>query len=306
VEVTIPSFAKLNLDLRILNKRPDGFHEIRTVFQTISLKDTLSLDVRKTRRTEIVLESSVDIPDNLVVRAADAVLGHLKTNASVRFRLKKNIPMGAGMGGGSSNAAAVLIALPALLGKPIPTADLLTIAENLGSDVGFFLYGGTALGIGRGGELYPLMEQGETPVVIVATGIHVSTGQAYQNLNRSLTLGPGLPMLREFQTVAWALERLRPDQLPLRNDFEEGVYQQHPVLKKMARKLERLGARPARMTGSGSALFGVFSNSEEARAACGHFPRGVARTASFVSRRRYRQAWLRGLGKAGEASHFCQ
>ena len=137
-------------------KRPDGYHELRTIFQTISLKDRLSVEYKIAKRTQIDVTSSIDIEDNLVVRSAKMVLDHLKLTAWVRFLIHKRIPMGAGLGGGSSNAAAVLIALPALAGKPISFPDLVRLAESLGSDVPFFLHGGTALGLGRGTELYPL------------------------------------------------------------------------------------------------------------------------------------------------------
>ena len=124
MQVVVPSYAKLNLDLRVLEKLSDGFHELRTIFQTISLTDTLEIGFDFDRRTAIHLCSSVDIQDNLVIRAARAVLEHLKVKASVRFELKKRIPLGAGLGGGSSNAAAVLIALPALAGKRIALPEL--------------------------------------------------------------------------------------------------------------------------------------------------------------------------------------
>src|SRR5580692_3729906 len=109
--VKLRSLAKVNLDLRVLEKRADGFHELRTVFQTISLADTIEIEYERARRTEITLEGNINIPNNLIVRAAEAVLGSFGNSARVRFRLDKRIPMGGGLGGGSSNAAAVLLAL---------------------------------------------------------------------------------------------------------------------------------------------------------------------------------------------------
>ena len=114
---TIKSLAKINLDLRVLHQRPDGFHELRTVFQTISLADTIDIEYEPARRTEISLDDPLAIPGNLVVKAAQAVLDALKIHARVHFRLRKKIPMGGGLGGGSSNAAAVLLALPVLAGR---------------------------------------------------------------------------------------------------------------------------------------------------------------------------------------------
>ena len=293
--VTVPSFAKLNLDLRVLNKRADGYHELRTIFQTVSLKDTLKMDFRKSRRTVIDLESSLHIPDNLVVRAARLVLEYLELTGHVSLQLQKRIPMGAGLGGGSSNAAAVLLALPALVKRRIPLPDLLRLAESLGSDVAVFLHGGTVLGIGRGSELYPLPDQPPRAVLIVAGGVHVSTTEAYRNLNRSLTLEACSPILREFQSIVWDLDRLGLDQLPLTNDFEGAVFGHHPQLARGLTRLRKAGAGLARMTGSGSALFGVFSTSAEAKSAVCKFETGSAFAGTFISRRRYMAAFRRAL-----------
>jgi 4-diphosphocytidyl-2-C-methyl-D-erythritol kinase len=300
--VVVPSFAKLNLDLRVLHKRQDDYHELRTVFQTINLKDTLAVGFESQKRTQIDLDSSIDIPDNLVVRSAKLVLDHLKVTGWVRLVLTKQIPMGAGLGGGSSNAAAVLLALPALIGKTIPYLDLVRLAESLGSDVPFFLHGGTALGLGRGTELYPLPDQPARAAVVLATGIHVLTALAYQGLNRTLTLEGESPILREFQSVAWELDRLGPAGLPLKNDFEESVFRVHPPLAALARKLRRLGARPALMSGSGSALFGIFATPAAAKAAATHFPQEMAYPVRFVPRRHYARLWRRALGPIAQVS----
>lgn len=296
---TVPSFAKINLDLRVLGKRADGYHELRTIFQTISLKDTLTLEFERARRTEIELESSVEIPDNLVARAAKLVLDALKLNGRVCFRLEKRIPMGAGLGGGSSNAAAVLKALPELAEKRIERAQLLALAEALGSDVPFFLHGGTALGLGRGTELYPLPDQPARAVVIVASSVHVSTKEAYAALGHdvtgALTSPVESPILREFQTVAWALDAASLDGFPIRNDFEEAVFGMYPELRATAGKLRRLGARLARMTGSGSAVFGIFGARADAVAAARKFPAGSAFAVSFVPRGTYEKLWRKAL-----------
>ncbi len=322
MRVTVPSLAKLNLDLRVLHKRPDGFHELRTVFQTISLKDSLSIEFEIAKRTQIDLNSSIDIADNLVVRSAKTVLEYLRVHAWVRFVLRKRIPMGAGLGGGSSNAAAVLAALPALAGKRVPTPELVRLAESLGSDVPFFLYGGTAVGLGRGTEIYPLPDQPPQAVVVVATGIHVSTPDAYRALRRSpqavlstvttsLTSPVESPILREFQTIAWGLAQANSagsnlDQLPFKNDFEAAVFKIHPELPAAARRLRRWGAEPALMTGSGSAIFGIFRSAIEARAAAARFPVGTAFPVRFVPRRQYRKLWRRALGPAAQASCFAE
>ena len=307
MQVTVPCFAKLNLDLRVLHKRPDSYHELRTIFQTISLRDTLEIEYQPAKRTQLYLTSSIDIEDNLVVRSAKMVLDHLKTTAWVRFVIQKQIPMGAGLGGGSSDAAAVLIALPALLGKHISFPELVRLAESLGSDVPFFLQGGTALGLGRGTEVYPLPDLPAFTALVIAPGIHVSTPKAYETLNRPALTSPAeSPILREFQTIAWSLTGSSLDQLPLKNDFEEAVFGIHQQLAVQVRKLRKLGARPALMTGSGSALFGIFKDTAGARAAASHFQTGSAHVVRFVSRRQYGNLWRRSLGPAAEASCFAQ
>src|SRR5215469_1399251 len=144
LQVRVHAFAKLNLDLRVLYKRPDNFHELRSVFQTISLADEITIRFSRSRRTEITISGSIDIPDNLIVKAARLCLDEMKVTAKVEFHLDKRIPMGAGLGGGSSDAAAVMLALPTLARKRIPTDRLMALCANLGSDVPFFLLGGTA------------------------------------------------------------------------------------------------------------------------------------------------------------------
>jgi 4-diphosphocytidyl-2-C-methyl-D-erythritol kinase len=308
VKVTVPSFAKLNLDLRVLHKRADGYHELRTIFQTISLRDTLGIEVDLKKRSQIDLECSFEIQDNLVSRAAAMVLEYLKCPVWVRFVLEKRIPMGAGLGGGSSNAAAVLIALPALLGKRIPLSDVMRLGESLGSDVPFFLLGGTSTAIGRGTEIYPLPEMPTRYAVVVSAGVHVSTAEAYSALGRNvtdaLTSQAQTPILREFQTIAWTLGGAGLDQLPLTNDFEKPVFERHPELSAIAEKLRRLGASPAQMTGSGAAVFGLFETVAQARDAAACFPAGMAIPVRFVGRRQYKALWQRALGAAAKYSCF--
>ena len=288
---SIKSFAKLNLDLRVLHKRVDGFHELRTIFQTISLHDTIRIELDHTKRSQIDVSSPIEIADNIVVRAAKLVLEELKLRAWVRFFIRKRIPLGAGLGGGSSNAASVLLALPALAGKTLGRETLFRFAKMLGSDVPFFLHGGTALGLGRGTELYPLPDLPSHHALVVSTGIHVSTPEAYRSLGRALTSSDDSPILREFQTIAWTLNGSRLEQLPLKNDFEEVVFKIHPQLAAVTRKLRKLGANPARMTGSGSAVFGIFSSAQAVGHAAQSFAGASVWPVRFVSRRQYQRAW---------------
>ena len=304
------SLAKINLDLRVLHKRPDNFHELRTIFQTISLADTLEIEYAPSRRTHLELDDPHSIPDNLVLRAAHAVLEALKQHATIRFRLDKKIPMGAGLGGGSSNAAAVLLAIPALAHRLLPPDRLLTLATQLGSDVPFFLTGGTALALGRGTELYALPDIAQEPLLLIAPNIHVSTPAAYQALGLSLTSPEASRKMNGFQLFVRTLGDLRSARAASTlsaNDFESAVFSQHPQLKKMWSRL-RKHAAGARMTGSGSALFALFESSAE---------RDLAQTvlegdkvtkasrilpARLVSRSSYQRMWQKQLAAAGLSS----
>jgi 4-diphosphocytidyl-2-C-methyl-D-erythritol kinase len=299
----VRSLAKINLDLRVLGKRPDGYHELRTVFHTISRADTIDIEYRPSRELEIDASGNLDIPDNLIVRAAKAFSAETGTNGAFRFDLTKRIPMGAGLGGGSSNAAAVLLALPALTGRRVPMETLSAVGQALGSDVPFFLHGGAALGIGRGSELYPLPDI-RAYGVLVTPGVHVSTPEAYRDLNRPalehydpLTTGSSPLDTRSFQSLAWAMQSLPRDRWKqlAANDFETVVFARFPQLESVKAKLCTLGARPALMTGSGSALFGLFDTRASAVRARDAFREYPAFTIELVSRRRYQALWRRQL-----------
>jgi 4-diphosphocytidyl-2-C-methyl-D-erythritol kinase len=287
----VRALAKINLDLRVLNKRPDGYHELRTVFQTISLSDRLDLAFTPRRRTEIELQSDVDIPDNLVVKAARICLDELRLSGSVEMRLRKRIPIGAGLGGGSSDAAAVLLALPVLAGDVIPMDRLISMAAGLGSDVPFFLLGGRAAAIGRGAELYPLPAISSGPGLIVAPGIHVSTAAAYQSLKRGeLTTESLQNNIDSFQASWWGAGGARGV-----NDFEEVVFRRHPQLRALKKRLLKLGANPAMMSGSGSSIFAIFDDQVQATRATKFFRKEAVFRVSLVSQARYRASWRRWL-----------
>jgi 4-diphosphocytidyl-2-C-methyl-D-erythritol kinase len=290
----VPAYAKLNLGLRVLYKRPDGYHEIRTVFQTISLADRLDVSFSPARTTRIVINGTPEILDNLIERAAHLVLEALSIQGDVLFYLKKNIPTGAGLGGGSSDAAAVLLALPVLAGKALAGDRLHAIAMQLGSDVPFFLHGGTALGLGRGEELYPLPELPAARGLLVAPAIHSSTAEAYRDLSARLTSIPLQNKLNSFQQEIWrsaAGEGIGVGD----NDFEEVVFARHPGLKRIKEQLLRFGAKPAAMTGSGSAIFGMFAEAKKLERAHSLFPNQAVFPISFISRAQYRSAWRRAL-----------
>jgi 4-diphosphocytidyl-2-C-methyl-D-erythritol kinase len=290
-QARVRALAKINLDLRVLGKRADGYHELRTIFQTVSLADTLDVSFTPGRKTSIELDDAADIPDNLVARAARAVMDASRATGRVGMRLVKRIPMGAGLGGGSSDAAAVLLALPALTGKMLPMETLCRIGQELGSDVPFFLFGGTAVGIGRGTELFPLPDGPTRAAAIVAPGVHVSTADAYRALSARLTTESQENKIFSFQSHTWAVGEGAAGC----NDFEAVVLERESRLRELKQGLIRAGARPAMMTGSGSALFGLFRDRREVRRALERLGDVKGYPVSLVPRSRYRSLWRKAL-----------
>jgi len=289
-QARVRAFAKINLDLRVLGKRPDGYHELRTIFQTISLADTIDIAFTPARKTAIELQDDLGIADNLVTRAARLAMDAMRTTGRIAMRLTKRVPMGAGLGGGSSDAAAVLLALPPLAGRNLDMPKLCNLAQQLGSDVPFFLLGGTAVGIGRGTELFPLSDAPPYPGLLVAPAVRVNTAEAYRALSPRLTSESQQNKMVSFQTQTW-----EPVRTAAANDFEEVVFEQHGSLGVLKKRLLRAGAFTAMMTGSGSALFGLFRTSAEAAHAADSLGKEDAFRISLLSRTRYRSMWWRAL-----------
>src|SRR5579864_8502740 len=293
-EIRIPAFAKINLRLEILGKRSDGYHELRTIFQTVSLHDELRL--RSTRNSTISLNirgneslSREPTRKNLVYAAVDALRRELKIRTGVEIELRKRIPAGRGLGGGSSDAAAALVGYLRLTGRKLPHARLLAIAASLGADVPFFLLGGRALGIGRGDEIYPLPDIAKHTLLIVSPrDIHVPTPDAYRWLkaralpSARLTKNAADPKLLKFCALCWSTQGIG-----LSNDFERPVFQRHPRLGRIKRVLLQKGATEASLAGSGSAVFGVFPSPALARRAAAGFPHDQTFVCESLSRARY-------------------
>jgi 4-diphosphocytidyl-2-C-methyl-D-erythritol kinase len=289
----VPALAKINLDLRVLGKRADGYHELRTIFQTISLADRIEMAFTPGRKSEVVLDDALAIPDNLAARAASLAMEAMGASGRLEIRLEKRIPMGAGLGGGSSDAAAVLLALPVLAGGTLGLTELSSLARQLGSDVPFFLLGGTAVGIGRGTELFPLPDRPPQTGVLIAPEVHVSTAAAYRSLSVGLTTELLENKIFSFQSQAWGLRNGEP----AINDFETVVFEQHRHLATLKKRLIRAGAEAAMMTGSGSAVYGLFRSGNEASRALQSLGEENAFQISLVSRVRYRSLWWRALSE---------
>jgi len=265
--VSVRAHAKINLDLRVLGARPDGFHELRTVFQAISVHDTLTCLPREGPFAIECTTAGVPLDgSNLIWRAAEALWRALRRRGPVRdivVRLEKRIPVQAGLGGGSADAAAALVGLAAAWRAPLRPAQMIDVAAALGADVPFFLAGGTALGLGRGDEIYPLADMPRHWIVLLVPGFGVSTSEAYGWWDAERELARG-PIVREPQHV--------PGPWPSRsaqmiNDLEAPIARHHPEIDQMKAALRRAGALAAAMSGSGSAVFGLFQKRRDAAAA---------------------------------------
>jgi len=286
----VPAYAKVNLCLEILGRRADGYHELRTIFQGITLHDTLTLEVTRKPGIDLRIDGNSQLAgepgrNNLVYRAIRDVSRAIGYRGGVRAALTKRIPVGRGLGGGSSDAAAALIGVLRLTGKRIDAARLFGIASGLGADVPFFLRGGRALGVGRGDEIYPLPDVARRRVLVVSPQqIAVPTKDAYRWLAQGLTKRAAAPKLWQFCALCWS-----PQGGALGNDFEAAVFPRYPRLAAIKRELLRQGAAEASLAGSGSAVFGIFQNPAMARRAARAFPNDQVFVCSTLSRAEYRR-----------------
>jgi len=284
--VTIRAFAKINLSLRVGDVRADGYHPVQTLLQGIDLFDTVRI-VRRPGPFEIRCETK-GVPldrTNLVWQAADVLwqtTGRAGEPRDVLVTLRKGIPMQAGLGGGSSDAAAALHGFCRIWQRRVPDGALHAMAAQLGSDVPYFLIGGTSLGLGRGEEVYPLEDLPRLWVVLALPPFGVSTSDAYAWLDEKRLREP---FSRESNETGSG--SLFPH-VTLVNDLEAPVVARHPVIGSVKERLAKSGALVAAMSGSGSAVFGVFrSAAGAARGARALTSTGVrVLTARFLPRRR--------------------
>lgn len=287
--ITVKSFAKINWTLDVLFRREDGYHEIRTIYQTVSLHDRLHLS-ETGDAIEIVCDVAAVPADenNLVYKAAARLRGEAGINRGARIEIEKRIPVAAGLGGGSSNAATALLGLARLWKINIDERAMTEIAASLGSDVPFFLLGGTALGVGRGEEVYPLEEVECDYLVLANPGIAVSTAAAYEKLSR-LTRSEAARIIPFSLMAAKAIRDLP---LRARNDFEEVVLIAHDEIAGLKTRLTEAGARQALMSGSGATVFGVFDNLEASERAIKELrAAGIwAERAHAIKRKEYQSA----------------
>jgi len=293
-EIQIPAYAKVNLRLDVLGKRADGYHELRTIFHTVTLHDTLRFRPGPANAIALQIQGNEQLSQevtekNLVYRAVDALRRELKIRSGVQILLQKRIPAGRGLGGGSSDAAAALLGYLQFVRKKVESTRLLEIASTLGADVPFFLLGGRALGIGKGDEIYALPDVPKRTLLIVSPKeIHVPTPDAYRWLHApelaSLTKFAANHRLFEFCALCWSTQVER-----LSNDFEKAVFRRYPRLDRIRRVLLQKGASEALLAGSGSAVFGVFPSPAKARRAVVGFPHDQTFVCETISRSRYAQ-----------------
>src|SRR5437763_6474718 len=284
--VTIPSFAKINLGLRIGTLRTDGFHELRTVYQTIALHDVIRVSIGRGTGIEIHCDDPRVPTDstNTCWQIVERAIQTLKARGRVIIEIEKRLPEQGGLGGASGNAVAALLALERALGKELSPAERLRITAEVGSDVPLFLIGGTVLGVGRGEEVYPLPDLPPTACVIALPELAISTPKAFAHWDEQAKLTPSthsdrmLEFSREISAWLNAAQIGRRSGVSARgggraenplldlvrtgieNDFEKVVFPKYPELLEVKRVLQREGARYASLSGSGSAVYGLFGS----------------------------------------------
>jgi len=292
--VAVRSFAKINIGLEIGPRRADGFHALRTVYQTIALHDRLWVEVARGSGIEIRSKDR-RVPcdeSNTCWRIAERAMKTLKARGRVVIQVEKSLPVQGGLGGASSNAVATLLAVERALGKRLPPEERLRLAAEVGSDLPLFLIGGTVLGVGRGEEVYPLADLPALDCVLLTPELGISTPKAFADLDTQrertgkLTLGADSDKLNGFSRAVFAWLRGSSTGVPakgsgdraeallldlvhagIENDFESVVFPQHPELHAVKRALERAGAGYASLSGSGSSVYGLFKSRALARKA---------------------------------------
>lgn len=262
--LTLKSFAKINWNLKIIGKRADGFHELCTIFQTVSLHDNLTFS----ESDQLILTcDNPKIPTdetNLIIKTAKILREKFKIEKGAKIHLEKNIPAPGGLGGGSSNAAIALLGLKKLWNLEISLEELSEIGAKLGSDVPFFLHGGTAIGTGRGTEISPVDDVNESCLLIVTPNVDVPTRDAFARVNAPrLTNFDSKSILQICRNEA---EKLKLRQFELINDFEASVFAIEPEIEKVKQTLLDFGANKALLSGSGASVFAVFDKQETRQA----------------------------------------
>ncbi len=301
--IAVRSFAKINVGLYIGERRPSGFHALRTVYQTIALHDLVSVTLGRGAGIEIHC-ADPRVPrdeSNTCWRMAVRVMKALRARGRVVIRIDKRLPVQGGLGAASSNAVATLLAVERALKKRLHPEQRWELAAEIGSDLPLFLVGGTVLGAGRGEAVFPLPDLPPLPMVVATPTVAVSTPAAFEAWDRAQLTLAGAPSRMDrasralFAWLAGSLSGVpagksgdRAETLLLdlvragiENDFEDVVFHEHPELREVKRVLERAGAKYASLSGSGSAVYGLFAARRPAQEAAARLTRqGIAAQAT--------------------------
>jgi len=256
--IILKSQAKINIGLNVLRKRNDGYHDLETIFYPILLTDIIKFVKSSYNSFSSSSDELNQKEDNLILRAKRLLEEKVNRKLTTEITLGKNIPIGGGLGGGSSNAAATLIALNNLFNLSISFTELSRLALQLGSDVPFFLNPVPVFAESRGEKMLPLRVSINYPILIVNPGINISTSLSFSKIN------PAVPTVRLntlFSNSSIDLELMKEK---VKNDFEEIIFKEYPVVGQIKTKLYELGAEFALMTGTGSSVFGIFNNLQKA------------------------------------------
>ncbi len=314
MSIAVRSFAKINIGLRIGPRREDGFHELRTIYQTVALSDIVRVDAGRGVGIEIYSKDS-RVPcdeSNTCFRIAEKMLRAFKVRSKIRITIEKNLPVQGGLGAASSNAIATMLGLEKALKKVLTPLDRWRLAAEIGSDVPLFLIGGTVLGLGRGEQVYPMEDLPSFHCVIATPEVGVSTPAAFADwdskqiaakltspdssdridafshsvfewLGRSSFSPTGVPSKGWDRAEALLLDLVRTG---IENDFESVVFPKHPAIREVKRALEKAGAKYASLSGSGSTVYGLFDSKAIAgKAAKSLMDQGVRAQATMTMQR---------------------
>ncbi|MEI7817443.1 MAG: 4-(cytidine 5'-diphospho)-2-C-methyl-D-erythritol kinase [Desulfuromonadales bacterium] len=259
--LTLQAPAKINYLLDVIGKRPDGYHDLRMIMQRVNLCDTVTLTLAETPDIKVTCDSGVapDGPRNIAWKAARELLDHANFNKGVTINITKRIPVAAGLGGGSSDAASVLMGMNELLHLGLSDQKLIEIGSKLGADIPFFIFKTSALAEGVGEKLSPLYNMPKCWILLVNPGVHVSTAWVYRSLQ--LTSSSELNRLPEFFESVESIVSI------LSNDLESVTIPAFPVIADIKSRMMELGAAGSMMSGSGPTVFGVFKSFDVAEIA---------------------------------------
>ncbi len=259
-KLIVKSLSKINFGLNVINKRDDGYHNIETIFYPIELYDIITFE----KSDKLSFNSNIkelQYDNNLIIKAIKLIEDFIKDKINVSIFLEKNIPIGAGLGGGSSNASTTLKSINELYNLNLDNEILFELAIQLGSDVPFFLNPIPSFAKSRGEEIYPIKFEINKPILIVNPGINISTKWAYENIN------PNFPLFHLSVLNNIKIENYSELKDKVVNDFEEIVFQFYPEIKKIKDDLYQLNAEFSLMSGSGSSVFGIFPAQDYAKSA---------------------------------------